>query len=100
MNIKLAEFPKVRYTMMEFHLFKSLPKSGRKVGSAEIARAREKLGNWDIKHQLNTITTTMNRLMDKVETNGEPFRIMKDGKRTGHHEVEYWVEIRKKRNGK
>lgn len=91
-KIKLTEFPRRRYTMLEYRLFDALPKNGEKVSSADIADAREELGNWKIKYKQNTITVTMNRLMEKVKDNREPFRIKKDGKRTGHHIIEYWVE--------
>ena len=88
---KLTKFPETRYTMMESHLFDKMPKNGKKVGSAEIVKFRQDLGEWDVKFPLKNITVTMNRLIDKIESNDEEFRILKDDKRTGHHKVEYWV---------
>ena len=102
--MKLTRFPETRYTMMELHLFDKLPKTGRKFDSADIVKMREDMGDWDVAFPLKNITVTMNRLIDKIEANGEPFRICKDGKRTGHHKVEYWLEQRtekkRKANGK
>jgi hypothetical protein len=88
----LKLFPKTSYTQMEFHLFNMLPQDGSKVTSNNIADMRKALGNWDVAHPLATITVTMNRLIDKVMTNREPFRIRKAGKKKGHAEVEYWIE--------
>lgn len=99
MQMRLTEFPKVRYTMMEYHLFDMLPKNGKPVDSNTLADARKKLGAWRAKNPLNVITVTMNQLIDKVKVNREEFRIKKDGKRKGHPEVEYWLELRKG-NGK
>jgi hypothetical protein len=89
---RLTPFPKTSYTQMEFHLFNMLPQNGRRVTSNDIANMRKELGNWDVAHPLATITVTMNRLIDKVKTNREPFRILKEGKYQGHAEVEYWIE--------
>jgi hypothetical protein len=102
-KMKLTEFPKIRYTMMEYHLFSSLPKNGKKVGSADIAASREAMGAWDVKFPLKNITVTMNRLIEKIDANKEPFRLVKDAKYPGHPEVEYWVEpraVRRKANGR
>ena len=109
---KLAQFPKnVRYTMTEYHLFATLPQNGRKVGSADIVAARAKHGEWDVKFPLKNVTTQMNWLIDKVETNDEPFRIFKDRQADtdgpGNIPVEYWLgpytgksKKKKKANGK
>jgi len=102
-NMNLAEFPaSVRYTMTEYHLFATLPKNGRKVGSADIAAARGK--DWDVKFPLKNVTVTMNRLIEKIDANKEPFKICKIDKSQGHNMVEYWLEPRKrtrrKANGK
>jgi hypothetical protein len=101
---KLTRFPETRYTMMESHLFDVLPKNGRKIDSAAIVKLREEMGDWDVKFPMKNITVTMQRLIDKIEANGEPFQIVKDGKRTGHHKVQYWIEprkpARKKANGR
>jgi hypothetical protein len=100
--MQLSEFPRVRYTMMEYHLFNMIPKSGKTITSTEIANARDKLGKWDVKHPLQIITTMMDRLAGKVQDNREAFRIRKDGKYPGHPTVEYWIEpmAKKKVNGK
>jgi hypothetical protein len=98
MRMRLTEFPKVRYTMMEYHLFDMLPKNGKPINSNALADARKELGAWKAKHPLNVITVTMSRLINKVKINREEFRIQKDGKRKGHPEVEYWLES--KANGK
>jgi hypothetical protein len=91
--VKLTKFPKVRYTTMESHMFNAMPKNGRRIGSAEIAKACAKIG-WDVKFPLKNITVTMNRLMGKIEINKEEFRLAKEGKYPGHSEVEYWIEPR------
>jgi hypothetical protein len=102
--MQLTKFPKIRYSMTETHLFAKLPKNGRKVGSAKIAEMRADMGDWDVKFPLKNITVTMNRLMEKIDDNEEPFQLLKEDKRTGHHKVEYWLakrrKPRKKRNGK
>lgn len=49
MQMRLTEFPKVRYTMMEYHLFDMLPKNGKPVDSNTLADARKKLGAWRAK---------------------------------------------------
>jgi hypothetical protein len=111
---KLSQFPKnVRYTMTEYHLFATLPQSGRKVGSADIVAARAKHGEWDVKFPLKNVTTQMARLIDKIEDNDEPFRIYKGRQEEtngpGNIPVEYWLAPRgreqkkkkkKKANGK
>jgi len=106
--MKLSEFPKnAPYSMTEYHLFETLPKNGRRIGSAEIVKARG--DDWDVKFPLKNVTVTMNLLITKVDANKEPFRIAKEGKYPGHPEVEYWLEprkakkrplLRKKANGK
>ena len=110
MKFELTKFPAIRYTMMENHLFDMLPKDGRredrKVDSAYIVERRQKLGDWDVVNPRKNITTVMQRLLEKIDANEEPFRIAKADKTTGHHTVEYWLEerppVRKKRkvNGK
>ena len=110
---KLAQFPKsVRYTMTEYHLFATLPQNGRPVGSVDIYKARVKHGEWDVKFPLKNVTVQMNRLIDKVDDNDEPFRIYKGKKKMkktqplppGNTPVEYWLAPRsqkkKKANGK
>ena len=93
--MKLSEFPKkAPYSMTEFHLFETLPKSGKRIGSAGIAKARGE--DWDVKFPLKNITVVMNLLITKVDANDEPFRIAKEGKYPGHPEVEYWLESRKR----
>jgi hypothetical protein len=90
--MKLTPFPKRPYSMLETHVFNMLPKNGRRIKSRQLADARAKMGNWKVANPLNTITVTMNNLMVKVKANKEDFVIVKDGKRPGHHEVEYWIE--------
>jgi len=93
--MKLSEYPKKQpYSMTEYHLFATLPKNGRRVGSAEIVKARG--ADWDVKFPLKNVTVIMNLLISKVDANDEPFRIGKEGKYPGHPEVEYWLEPRKK----
>jgi hypothetical protein len=99
-KLALTQFPVVRYTLMEYHLFDILKDYGTRVTTNKIADARRKLGNWDVAFPLNTISTTMSRLIDKVEINKEKFKICKDGKRPGHLEVEYWIERKKKKKKK
>lgn len=98
---KLSKFPKVRYTMTEYHLFETLPKrAGQRIGSHAIAEARGG-EEWDVKFPLKNITVTMLRLIDKIDANKEPFRIRKNERIPGHPHVEYWLERRsKKANGK
>ena len=100
-KFELSKFPSNRYTMMENHLFDKMPKNGRKVGSAYLVKKRVEMGDWDVKNPLKNITTVMQRLLDKIDENEEPFRIAKHGKEEGHHMVEYWLEerapVRKKR---
>lgn len=104
-KFELTKFPSNRYTMMENHLFDVLPKEGRaserRVGSAYLVEKRREMGDWDVQNPLKNITTVMQRLLEKIDENGEPFRIAKEGKYEGHHMVEYWLEerepVRKKR---
>jgi hypothetical protein len=103
MKFELTKFPATRYTMMENHLFDVMPKNGRKVGSDFFVEKRLEMGKWDVKNPLKNITTTMQRLLEKIDHNREPFRIAKAGKEEGHHMVEYWLEERtskRKANGK
>ena len=88
--------------MTEYQLFELLPKDGERISGYDLADARVKLGNWDVAHPINNVTVVMNRLIEKVKTNKEPFRIGKGGQEAGHHITEYWLEPRaqKKRNGK
>jgi len=98
MKFELTKFPTTRYTMMENHLFDVMPKEGRvkdrRVGSDFFVQKRLEMGEWDVKNPLKNITTTMQRLLEKIDDNGEPFRIAKAGKEEGHHKVEYWLEMR------
>jgi len=97
--MKLAEFPpKKRYTLREHRMFAKLPKNGRRVGTHDIAAAHGQ--EWDVQYPLKNITVTMLRLIAKVEANKEPFRICKEDRYAGHNRLEYWVEPRKKANGK
>jgi len=101
---ELTKFPAIRYTMMENHLFDVLPKNGKKVTSADLVEKRMAMGDWDVLNPRKNITTTMQRLLEKIDDNEEPFRIAKAEKATGHHTVEYWLErrprARKKANGR
>jgi hypothetical protein len=101
MGFELTKFPAHRYTMMESHLFDVLPKNGKKVTSADMVEKRMEMGDWDVAHPRKNITTVMQRLLEKIDDNKEPFRIAKAGKEAGHHTVEYWLEerapVRKKR---
>ena len=91
--MKLSEFPKKQpYSMTEYRLFETLPKSGKRIGSADIVKKRGDA--WDVKFPLKNVTVTMNLLITKVDANKEPFRIAKEGKYPGHPEVEYWLEPR------
>jgi hypothetical protein len=92
MMVTLTKFPKVRYTMMELHMFDTMPKDGTKVRTADIAAACAEIGGWKVKYPLKNVTVTMNRLMGKIKLNREKFRLAKAGKRPGHSEVEYWIE--------
>ena len=102
-KMKLAKYPEnVRYTLTEHNMFAALPKNGRKVGTADIAKVHG--DDWGVQYPLKNITVTMTRLIGKVEANNEPFVICKDDRRPGHNKVEYWLEerkpSRKKANGK
>ena len=101
MRFELTKFPPIRYTMLENHLFDKLPKNGKRFDSNDVVKMREAMGEWDVKFPLKNATVTMQRLLEKIDNNGEPFRIAKDDKAPGHHRVEYWVEarapVRKKR---
>lgn len=102
-KFQLTKFPETRYTMTENHLFDLLPQNGRKVSSANMAAGREGLGEWEVAAPLKNITVHMNNLIAKIDSNGEPFQLVKDGKYPGHPMVEYWLEPRprkKKKNGK
>lgn len=98
MRFELTKFPSIRYTMMENHLFDMLPQAGRrderKVTSADLVAQRQALGDWNVANPRKNITTTMQRLLEKIDDNGEPFRIAKAEKEEGHHTVEYWLEER------
>ena len=92
--MKLTEFPKIKYSMLEYYLFKQLPENGSKIGSKQIAKARQKRGNWKVDNPENVVTVVMNNLIRKVKANREDFVIEKDGRRPGHPEVEYWLRER------
>lgn len=99
----LPEFPKkVKYTMTEYHMFAVLPQDGKRIVSADIVEARG--DKWKVGFPLKNVTVTMNRLIDKVKANDEPFRIKKEARYPGHLQCEYWIERRgtrkKKANGK
>jgi hypothetical protein len=93
--MKLTEFPKKsRYSILESYMFDLMPKNGKKVSSRMLAEGRAEMGKWKVGNPLNTVTVTMNKLIDKVKANKEEFVIKKDDKRPAHPEVEYWVERR------
>jgi hypothetical protein len=101
MRFELTKFPAHRYSIFESHLFDKLPKNRKRFNSADIVKIRKAMGGeWDVKFPLKNATTWMQRLLEKVDANGEAFQIMKDDKRTGHHVVEYWIQKRKRKNGK
>lgn len=91
-QLKLKDFPKSRYSMMEYRMFEAMPKDGTKVTSADIAATREAMGKWDVENPLGIINVTMDRLAKKVQVNREPFRIKKLPKKVGNPTVKYWVE--------
>lgn len=92
--MKLTDYPKHSYSLLEHRLFDMLPKDGQRIFSTELANARAAAGRWSATNKNNTITVTMNKLIKKVQANREPFRVKKAGKRRGHHVVEYWIEPR------
>jgi len=101
MKYELAEFPKnSRYSLTEHRMFDTIPKNGRPVGTADIAKSRGE--NWEVQQPLKHIAVTMARLIEKVEANKEPFKICKNDREPGQNRIEYWIEPRgrKKANGK
>ena len=99
MKYQLTPFPTKTYSLMELHLFDSLIKAGRPMTSNDLADAYRDRVKWKVGNPLNSITVTMNRLIDKVALNKEEFVIDKDDKRPGHPEVEFSIKPRK-RNGR
>jgi hypothetical protein len=97
MAFELTKFPRIRYTMMENHLFDKLPKNGKWFNSADIVKMRESMGEWDVKFPLKNATVTMQRLLQKIDDNGESFQITKADKEPGHHLVEYRLEPRSRK---
>jgi hypothetical protein len=98
---ELTKYPPQPYTTLENRLFDWIPRNGKKVGSDYFVQKREELGDWNVANPRKNITTMVQRLLEKIDENGEPFRIAKAEKTTGHHKVEYWLEerppVRKKR---
>jgi hypothetical protein len=92
--MQLTEFPKRRYSMLEYRVFNMLPKDGSRIRSRDLAAERDEMGVWKAKNKLNIMTVVMANLTEKVKANKEPFRICKEGRYPGHPEVEYWVEPR------
>ena len=93
-KFELTKYPLQPYTTLENRLFDWLPRNGKKVGSDYFVQKRKELSDWDVANPRKNITTMMQRLLDKIEENGEPFRIAKTEKAPGHHKVEYWLEER------
>jgi hypothetical protein len=95
MAYNLNDTPKHPYSMQEYQLFNLLAEHGEKATSYDLAEARKRLGKWKVKHPLATVTTTMQRLIDKVARNREPIAVCKDDKRPGHTVVEYYIKKRR-----
>jgi hypothetical protein len=92
--MQLAKTPKVRYSLMEHYLFRTLPQDGQRIGSDDIVKACKRPGGWDVKFPLKNVTVTMKRLIEKVDLNKETFRVGKSEKAPGQHKIEYWLEAR------
>lgn len=99
--MELTLFSTARYTLLDQELFAAMPQDGTPVSTKELVYARLKKGPWDIKHPRNVISTTMTKLIDKVERNDEGFRIRRRrGKgdpeiiepNRNPREIEYWLE--------
>lgn len=87
--MQLTKFPKVRYTLLELELFAAMPQNGDPINTKELVYARLKKGPWDILHPRNVISTTMSKLMLKIERNKEAFRIIQTRKSGHGREIEY-----------
>ena len=76
---KLTPFPEVRrYSVLEFELFDALPQDGSAINTKDLVYARLRRGVWDVQHPRSIVATVMDTLMQKVETNNEPFRIVRE----------------------
>lgn len=89
--MQLTLFPKARYTLLDRELFAAIPQNGDPISTKELFYARLKKGPWDIKNPRNVISTTMAKLIDKIERNKEGFRITQT--RGSRREVEYRLEL-------
>ena len=89
MSFELTKFPATRYTMMENHLFDALPKNGKKVSSADLVEKRLAMGDWDVLNPRKNITTTMQRLLEKIDEQrgAVPNRQGGQGNRPSHGRV-------------
>ena len=99
--MKLSEYPKSRrYSLTEHRMFAKLPQNGKRVGTADIAKAHG--ADWDVLQPNKHVAVTMARLIEKVDDNKEPFKICKNDREPGQNRIEYWLEPRgrKKANGK
>src|SRR6187455_2187870 len=94
-ELKLTPYSRTKYSAAEKMMFDLIPKDGTKIRSSDLVHKRLMHGEWDVANPQNIITVTMNNLIRKISTNGEKFKVMKDGKRVGHHVVEYYVEKRR-----
>lgn len=92
---------RARYSLLEQELFNALPQNGDTINTKDLVYARLKKGHWDVRYPRNIVATVMQKLIEKVELNKEPF-VIKQAQQSGVRRKEsiYWLEAKKERGSR
>ena len=85
----------VRYSPREKALFKGLPKDGKHVTTEKLVKAVYKDDPDPPFHARTAVLVILRRLIEKVEFNKEPFKIMRTDA-SGSAPIEVWLEPTKR----
>lgn len=85
-----------RYSLLEQELFDAMPQDGSRITTRDLVYARLKKGPWDVSYPRNIVATVMQKLIEKVSTNKEPF-VIRRARQAGPNrpEMAYWLELKK-----
>lgn len=90
---KLQKDPPVKsYVEFERELFSLLPPNGMRVTNPTLVNLRKKAGGWKPKYPRGVVHAAMNKLIEKVTLNKEPFEIHRTETGRRCDPVAYWIQ--------
>jgi hypothetical protein len=100
-NLKLTKT--VKYSKNQLLLFSMMPKDGTRITSTELVRKmmmrRKRDARRELEHPRNLVITTMKYGLIKKVNAHENFRICLT-QQSGPYPIEYWIERKKKSDGR